>query len=167
MCVILRTLAIALALSVSAFAAQAQQWPRGWGPVGNTVSLSVSNASSNVQLGWAALTTHPQPPQSVVVCNQSTTVTAYVTLGFNNAVTATTSTGFPVLPSYCGLLFLDAATYLAGITASSSATLLISSGTGLPFAALPRNNGGGGGGGGILLTGGTDLLTVGTDLATQ
>lgn len=153
-----------LALTLSVGAAQAQQWPKGWTPIGNTVSLTASGSTSNVKLGWAGVTPLPQPPQSVVVCNQSTSVTAFVTLG-NSSVTATTSTGFPVMPNYCGLMTLNSQQYIAGITASSSAVLQISSGTGLPFASLPRTAPGQPGG--ILLTGGTNLLTLGTDLALE
>ena len=152
---------LAVALALFSVAAQAQQWPKGWTPIGNTVSVTASTSPSATKLGWASVTPLPQPPQSVVVCNQSTSITAFVALG-NSSVSVTTSTGFPVMPNYCGLLTLNAAQYVIAATASSSAVLQVSSGTGLPFASLPRTAPTQPGG--ILLTGGTNLLTGSTDL---
>lgn len=102
--------------------------------------LSASNVSSRVVLGATAVTAR--------VCNSSTTTTAYVALG-NSSVTVTTANGIPVFPSSCVNLNVGSNTNLAGITASSTATLVTSLGTGV--ASL----GSGGGGGGSTSPGGS------------
>lgn len=99
-----------------------------WAPEGATVPLSVTNASSNVQLGWA--TEMPQPkyyPTTALVCNTGSII-AYVNVG-GSAVVATT-TNFPVQPGACPALALNGATYIAAITSASTTTLSITAGNG-------------------------------------
>lgn len=132
-----------------AFAQQSTiTYPAPWSPVGNTVSLSVSNTSSNVQLGWVGVVPSTQAPPSVWVCNTGS-VNAYVLLGTSSAVVVTTSTGFPLINGQCNSLSLSItggpATYIAGITAASSTTLAVSAGNGSPLAKhhgtpTPTNN---------------------------
>ena len=133
---------IASGVSVSAWAQTAvTAFPPGWAPVGTGVSLSVSNSSSNVQLGWVGV--RSQPPPNVLVCNTGG-ATAYINLG-TAAVTATTSN--LILPSNsggtppCALLSLNGATNIAAITGASTTTLISYAGSGSPQGALL--NGGG------------------------
>lgn len=121
-----------------------KNFPAPWAAVGNTVSLSVSNSSGNVQLGWAAVTPAVSAPSTAYVCNTGAN-TAYVALG-DSTVVATTSS-FAVLAGGCASLAVNASTYIAGITATSTTTLLISTGIGSPSA--------GGGGGTVPLADGT------------
>lgn len=96
----------------------------GYGPGFNAsgqVTLTASTSSSNVALG----STGPQ-----IIVTNSGAVTAYVALG-GSGVTATTSS-IPVLPGFPILLQAGIATYIAGITGSSTAGLTITSGTGVP-----------------------------------
>lgn len=85
------------------------------------VTLSASTVTSNVALGSTGPT---------VVVSNGGAVTAYVALG-GSTVTATTSS-IPVLPGYSIVLQAGTATYLAGITGSSTAALTITTGTGIP-----------------------------------
>jgi len=94
------------------------------------VSLSASGSSSNVALGWVGVATTPPAPPVAWVCNTAASVTAYVAFG-GSGVTATTS-NFPVNGGECVALAINGATYLAGITSSSTAALQITSGSGHP-----------------------------------
>jgi hypothetical protein len=129
--------------------------PVPWGQVGNTVTLAVTNSSSNVQLGWAAVTpVLKPPPMSERVCNTGT-VDAYVALGDVN-VTATTSNIY-IAAGTCPIIATGQNTYLAGITASGSTNLTISSGVGTPSAN-------GAGGSPLTVTDGTNTVTKTTTL---
>lgn len=116
-----------------------------WNPVGSTASLSVTNATGNVVLGWVA--SGQAAPATALVCNTGSK-TAYVKLG-TSAVTAAT-TDFPVYansggPPLCASLALNGASYIAGITGGVDTTsLTISAGTGQ--AGGPARYGSGGGG---------------------
>jgi hypothetical protein len=118
-----------------------------WNQIGATVTLSASSSSSRAQLGWVAVGASP-PPSSVWVHNSSTTVDAYVKLG-DSTIVATTS---DVLVAAGGDVLLQipnaSATNIAGITASSTASLSIATGVGSPLA-----KGGGSGGGVASVTG--------------
>lgn len=92
----------------------------GFTPGGTYASLSVSGSSSRVAL----------PAGLVVIVYNTGTNPAYITLGGNTAV-ATTGNDV-VSPGGALALTVGANTYLAGITASSTTTLNISGGAGLP-----------------------------------
>ena len=92
-------------------------------PSGGAVSLSASTTSTAVALGATAST--------VAVANTGAN-TVYVLFGTTSGTTATTSNGFPVLAGQTVFLGNGANTYIAGITASSTSTLLITPGSGLP-----------------------------------
>lgn len=64
------------------------------------------------------------------VCNTGS-VAAFVNLG-SVTVTAVVATSFPVLAGSCSALFATGSTHLAAITSSSTAALLISTGSGNP-----------------------------------
>lgn len=119
--------AITMALLASPAMAQASQSPTiNWAPVG-IASLSVSTSSANVAM--------PSIGPSALICNKGS-ADVYLAFGTNNTVAATTS-GFWLKASKCqvyalrpfGTLF----TYLAAITASSTATLYIETGLGTPL----------------------------------
>lgn len=95
-------------------------------------SLSVSNSSSRVALGSAGPT--------AVVKNTGANV-AYILFGSSGA-TATTSS-YPVLAGEEVAFNVGSNTYIAGITASSTTTLLVTTGTGLPALAISSSGGGG------------------------
>lgn len=88
-------------------------------------TLSVTTTSARVALGSAG-------PTAFIV-NTGANV-AYVVFG-NSSVLATTTLGHPI-PSGWGITFdIGSATYIAAITASSTASLTISTGTGNPSLA--------------------------------
>lgn len=97
-----------------------------WAPSG-IFSLSVTGTSANVHL--------TKTGTSVLICNQGS-ADVYLAFGTANTLTATTS-GNWLKSSKCqvyslqpfGVLF----TYIAAITASSSATLYIETGVGTPL----------------------------------
>ena len=148
---ILRTAALAVWALLAATVADAQSLIRQqpFYQIGNTVALSTSNASSNVQLGWVGVVPSGGAPTTVWVCNTGST-NAYVLLGVDNTVVATTSTGTLIVNGNCNTLWTNIpngpATYIAGITTSSSTTLAIMSGNGSPQAknqhhnSVPTNN---------------------------
>jgi hypothetical protein len=94
-----------------------------FGPTGTT-TLSASSVSSNVALPASGSNL------TVLVVNGGS-VTGYVALGTSNSVVATTSS-VPILPGASIALVQGTNTYLAGITASGTAALTITSGTGVP-----------------------------------
>jgi hypothetical protein len=93
-----------------------------------TTTLSTSTATANVAL--------PGNGQLVQVSNGGSVV-VYVALGIGSGTTATTS-GYAIQPGWTVFLntaYLSAGipTYLAGITASSTATLTVTTGTLVPL----------------------------------
>lgn len=92
-------------------------------PAGDSVTLSGTTSSSRVQLG-NAIHTH------ILVANTSTTITCYVKLG-DSTVAATVAAGVPILPMQYLLLERNpqAHTHLAGITASSTASVVVTTGS--------------------------------------
>ena len=107
-------------------------------PTGNA-TLAVTTSTASVALGSAG-------PTALITNNGA--ATAYVALG-GSGVTATTS-GTPINAGQSVTLDVGTNTYLAAITASGTASLAITTGTGLPAIA-----GGGSGGGGGTVTQGT------------
>ena len=103
----------------------------GFTPAAAYASLSVSNASTRVSL----------PAGAVVVVYNTGSTAAYVTLG-NSSVVATTG-GDAIQPGSWMSFTPGASTYLAAITASSTTSLNISGGTGLPSGAGGGSSGGG------------------------
>lgn len=98
-------------------------------------ALNATTTSSNVALGSTGPT--------VVVTNAGTS-TAFVTLG-GAGVTATTAST-PVFVGYPLVLQAGSNTFLAGITATGTAALTVTTGTGTPNSTLPGTSSGGGGG---------------------
>lgn len=126
--------------------AAAQVVPQPWQQVGPTASLSVSNSSSSVKLGWATIGT--TPPIAERVCNTGT-VAASVAFGDSTVVATTANFSIPPgttnVPS-CVVLAGGSAAYIAAITSSGTTTLTISSGSGWVMGSGP---GGGGAAGGM------------------
>lgn len=138
-------IAALLAVLLFAFGAQAQQQPasttpQGWLRVGALATLAPNNSSANVELGWALASPPVKPPPLALVCNTGST-NAYVQLGTTSAVQASTTAGSIVVNGQCRLLALNGNSWIAGITASSSTTMTIETGSGTPTA---RNRGGSG-----------------------
>lgn len=106
-------------------------------PAGAPVTLSVSTTSANVQLGAAATN------YSALVSNTGSNG-AFVALG-GAGVTATTSSPAYVPAGGFLNLAVGTATYIAAITASSTTSLTISTGTGVPQIAYTQSASGGGG----------------------
>ncbi|TAK81881.1 MAG: hypothetical protein EPO09_21765 [Aquabacterium sp.] len=119
-------IAIALALTwVSGAFAQVSVTtnPAPWSQIGATTPLSASVTSSSV-----ALPAYSQPPPPTAnVCNTGT-VTVYVALG--DITVVATSNNTQILAGTCRPLALNGATYLAAITASSTATVTVELGSG-------------------------------------
>lgn len=144
----LRSLAVAIALLGVPIAARAQPNPQpnqtqvfsAFTQQARAPDLTAGTTTSRVALGAAAPVAR--------VCNTGL-VTVYVALG-NATVTATLVGGFPILPGSCANMNAVGAVDLAAITASSTAVLQTSLGTGM--ASL-----GGGGGGAPSGTAGGDL----------
>lgn len=88
-----------------------------------TVNLAATNSTGSV-----ALSPLPLNRKDVVVYNPGSTL-AFVEFG-GAAVTASASTGFPIPPGAQVRLHAGDNTYVAGIMASSTATLYFSSGVG-------------------------------------
>lgn len=111
-------------------------YPSPWTQAGSTVSLTAGTTTSNVQLGGSG--------PLVVVCNAGSN-DAFVALGVDNSVVATT--GGIRIPAGQGCINLPGGgqTYLAGITATSTTKLYAQVGNGTYASLLP----GGGSGGGI------------------
>lgn len=119
-------------LSVNATASIAAFNPTG------QASLSASGTTSNVALGSVG-------PTAIVTNTGS--VTAYINFGASS-VTATTSS-YPLLAGQSIAYNVGSGTYMAGITATSTAALLVTTGTGLPAIA---NGSSGSSGGSVNLT---------------
>lgn len=143
---------LALMLAGSAWAQSNTVYQAPWGQIGTTVTLTASNSSSRVALTWQAAGSSP-PPSSLWVHNGGL-VDVYIALG-DVTVTATTS-GVLVAAGGDVLVALNNATYLAGITASSTATLSIAAGIGSPLAK-------GGGGGSGMTTDGANATSAALD----
>src|SRR6185369_15755175 len=88
-----------------------------------TVSLEVTNSSGNVALSTAG------PNAQVMITSAPGGAVAFVKFGSNSSVTATTS-DTPILPGSIQVFSIGAATYVAGITGASTATLYFTSGIG-------------------------------------
>jgi len=127
---IFKQLAIAAALAILSSPAFAQATPSptvNWAPGAAPATLAVTGTSANVAF--------PSIGPSALICNKGT-ADVYLAFGIDNTVTATTS-GFWLKASKCqvyalrpfGVLF----TYLAAITASSTASLYIETGLGTPL----------------------------------
>jgi hypothetical protein len=145
---------VLLLASAAALAQSGVVYQAPWAQVGATVSLSASNSSSRVALGWTAV--RPTPPPTNLWLHNGGLVDAYVVAG-DSAVVATTG-GVLVAAGGDAMIALNGATHLAGITASGSTTLSMAAGVGSPLA-----KGGGGGGSATNLTVGTTAITSGTD----
>ena len=91
-----------------------------------SASLAVSSASSRVALPTAGSNL------TAVVTNSGAAI-SYIVLG-GSSVTATAS-NIPVQPGQTVALLQAANTYVAGITASGTSSLLIQSGTGVPVVS--------------------------------
>lgn len=92
-------------------------------PTGTT-AITASSVSSNVALPASG-------SNLTVLVTNGGSVTAYVALSTSNSVVATTSST-PILPGASIPLTQGINTYLAGITASGTDVLTITSGTGVP-----------------------------------
>ena len=103
-------------------------------PIGSA-TLSAGTTTSNVALP------NVLGNLTVVVTNQSTSVVAYLNYG-GSSVTATTSNN-PIQPGQTIAVIAGANTYIAGITGSSTASLLVQVGTGVPNITYQSAAGGG------------------------
>lgn len=92
-------------------------------PAGDSATLSGDVTSTRVALG-NVIHTH------LLIANTSTTVTCFVKLG-DSSVAATVAAGVPILPMQYLLLERNpqAHTHLAGITASSTASVIVTTGS--------------------------------------
>jgi hypothetical protein len=120
---------IGLWVLIAAFAVQADfpttVTPQAWTEIGAPVSLSAGTSSTRVLLLWPAASGNA--PATALVCNDGA-VSVYVALG--DVTVAATTSSFQIRPGVCSALALNGATYLAGITGSSTATITISTGNG-------------------------------------
>lgn len=96
----------------------------------SSVSLAVTSASGNVGFTTAG---------TVQVCNTGAN-TAYVGFGTSGSAAVTTS-ATPLLAGYCEAFNSGTNTFLAAITASSTTTLLVTPGTGLPAYGVAGSGG--------------------------
>lgn len=106
----------------------------GFNPTGAT-SLSVTTSSANVAL--------PSTAGNAFISNVGSS-TAYIKFGTGSVTAATTD--FPIPAGYSVVYSRGQNTHIAAITAASTASLLITTGQGLPYAAGGGGSGGGGGG---------------------
>jgi hypothetical protein len=93
-----------------------------FGPGGNTVTLAVTGTTGRVQ--YQATPTHP----NVRVYNAGT-VAAFIACG-DVSVVATTGSGMPVAPGTVEVVGC-VGTYVAAITASGTASIYLTPGTGI------------------------------------
>lgn len=112
--------------------------------VGSPGTLSASTTTSNLAL--------PANGSIVEIANGGS-VTAYINLGVGSGTTATTSS-MAIPAGQTVFIFGGINTYIAGITASSTATLTVTVGN--PAAV----SGGGGGGGNVTVTAGFTATTT-------
>jgi len=89
---------------------------------GSTVTLAATATSGRVAIQTA------QTSSNVRIYNSSTTATVFVQCG-NATVVATTTAGMPVAPGTVEII--NCSTHLAGITASGTASLYLTPGSGL------------------------------------
>ena len=106
-----------------------------YAPSGATVTLSATTTSSNVSFGSA----------TTVAASNTGSNTVFITFGTTSGVTATT-TGYPVLASQTIFFSAGSNTYIAGITSTSTSTLLVTPGSGVPAITGGGTSSGGGGG---------------------
>ncbi len=126
-----------IALLLAPLCAQAQPSPQNsqtqtfyaFTKIGRGTDISATTVSSR-----QALTAAPV----AMVFNSGTNI-GYVALG-NSAAVAVATTGVPVPPGSCVALNATGATHIAGITASSTTTLQIVTGTGV-FGSCPGGGG--------------------------
>lgn len=110
-----------VAIAQTAYDGGGNKFFSSWTQTGQA-ALSAGITTSRAALGSAA--------PNAMVCNTGSIV-AYVTLG-NASVVATVAAGVPVLPGTCPVLDARGATNIAGITASSTAALVVATGSGHP-----------------------------------
>ena len=108
-------------------------------------SLSVTGTSSNVA--------YPGSGSKLIVQNTGSN-TAYLLQGNFSGTTATTAS-FPLTAGACIYLQATPGGYIAGITASSTTTVLVTQGEGDPPIYCGGSSGGGGGGGAVTLAAGS------------
>lgn len=108
----------------------------GFDKSGRSTDISASNVSSSVALPTTV-------GQTLVIMNTGATNTVYVQLG-NSTVVATAALGLPVLPLSTVTLAVGGNTHIAGITSSSTTTVVVMRGSGVPaFGGGPVSAGGG------------------------
>jgi hypothetical protein len=112
-------LAIATLLVLSPIQAQTQT---AFGPGGNTVTLSVTGATSRVQ-------TQAGPNNPNIRIYNAGTVAVFLACG-DVTVTAATTTGMPVAPGTVEVIRCGQ-TYVAGISAGTAATVYLTPGSGI------------------------------------
>lgn len=141
---------LALALALAPIReVHAQSAPgTGFAPT-TAAALSVSNASNNVAL--------PANGQVVWLFNTGT-VTAYFKLGATSAVTAAI-TDIPLRPGVGILIPNSPGAYVAAITSSSTTSLDVIGGFGIPYFGFSAAAGGGGT---VSFVGATSTVTSGT-----
>jgi hypothetical protein len=124
-------------------------------PSGQT-SLSVTNVSGRVAL--------PTTGPTVLVQNTGSNT---VYLNFGSASVVATTGGYPIQAGYAIAFAAGSNTYIAGITSSSTSTLAITTGTGVP--AITGGGSGGGSGGvvtGNVSNGATSVAPTSTNVGT-
>lgn len=126
---LLRIAALVIGIAALSAPAVAQNAAlNNWAPVGGPAALSVTNATGNVAL--------PSIGPTALVCNKGS-ADVFVKLGAANTVTAAV-TDYWIKSSKCQIYNLKPFgvqfTYLAAITASSTATLYIETGYGTPLS---------------------------------
>lgn len=99
-------------------------------PFGNTVSLAAGTSTGSVARTLiTGLGTTDETPVQIRVANTSN-VLAFINFG-NSGVTASTTTGIPILPNTVEVFTLERAeTHVAGITNTGTAQLYITTGRG-------------------------------------
>jgi len=116
-----KLLAIAALSVLLPTVAQAQE--AAFAPGGNTVTLAVTGTTARVQIQTAANNRHLR------VYNAGA-VAVFIACG-DVAVTAATATAMPIAPGSVEIIGGCAQTYVAGITASGTATVYLTPGAGI------------------------------------
>lgn len=136
--IFLLSLFFAISTPVVAFG----QATQSFSPTALPTAFSVSTSTARIPF--------PSPGPTAVIVNTSTTITAYINMGSSTITAATTDY---ILGPGCAVAYnISGKPYLAAITATGSATLQVSSGSGLP--TLPQTNC-------VVAIGGTFVVTVG------
>jgi len=118
---LLAALALGLAMLVPAYA-QTTPTPAPYSVLGGQTTLSVSNSSSSVALPATII------PYGAVTVFNTGTADAYMALGDSTVVATTSST--LIKAGMALTVWANTATYIAGITASSTATFVVYQATG-------------------------------------